>query len=79
MLTLSAGFWNLIGSIGFLLCGAFGYSINSGMKYQSSLSTFWGSWAFLIASTIMMFEVVFREPPETLPPTAQPDSSALPA
>jgi len=56
--------WNLIGSIGFLLCGAFGYSLNHGMDYQSSLSTFWGSWAFLIASSIMLWEVVFREKPE---------------
>lgn len=43
--------WNLVGAVGFLLCGAFGYdSVNSSWEnYQSVLSTFWGSWAFLVS------------------------------
>ncbi|KAF9003329.1 hypothetical protein BDQ17DRAFT_1356011, partial [Cyathus striatus] len=47
------GFWNLIGGIGFTLCGALGYAGDiSKTEYQSSLSTFWGSWAFLIGSVL---------------------------
>jgi len=54
------GFWNFIGGIGFTLCGALGYAanVNSGVQYQSSLSTFWGGWAFLIGSTIQWYESV---------------------
>jgi hypothetical protein len=33
--------WNLIGGIGFCLCGALGFSSSSGAVYQSGLSTFW--------------------------------------
>jgi hypothetical protein len=42
--------WNLIGAIGFTLCGAFGYgSVSSTwLNYESVLSTFWGSWAFMV-------------------------------
>ncbi|KAJ7793407.1 hypothetical protein B0H14DRAFT_148789 [Mycena olivaceomarginata] len=38
------GFWNLVGGVGFTLCGALGYAFNSSSKiaYQSSCSTFWG-------------------------------------
>jgi hypothetical protein len=37
-------FWNLIGGIGFTLCGALGMAYrSSGAEYQASLSTFWGS------------------------------------
>ena len=35
--------WNFIGAMGFTLSGAFGLSNNHGLKYQSALSTFWGS------------------------------------
>ncbi|WVQ82815.1 hypothetical protein IAT38_004947 [Cryptococcus sp. DSM 104549] len=56
------GFWNLIGAIGFTLCGALGYSSASGPVYESALSTFWGSWAFLIGSTVQCWEAVYREP-----------------
>lgn len=59
------GFWNLIGALGFTLCGALGYSSSSGAVYQSALSTFWGSWAFLIGSGIQICESVWREAPET--------------
>ncbi|KAK7046904.1 hypothetical protein R3P38DRAFT_89014 [Favolaschia claudopus] len=54
------GFWNLIGGIGFALCGALGYALNSsnGIAYQSSCSTFWGGWAFLIGSVIQWYEAV---------------------
>ncbi|KAF9566559.1 hypothetical protein CPC08DRAFT_101843 [Agrocybe pediades] len=54
------GFWNGVGAVGFTLCGAFGYAstVNTGMAYQSSLSTFWGGWAFLIASVIQWYECV---------------------
>ncbi|WVR03099.1 hypothetical protein IAU60_000089 [Kwoniella sp. DSM 27419] len=56
------GLWNLIGSVGFALCGALGYSPSSGAVYQSGLSTFWGSWAFLIGSGCQLYEVIWREP-----------------
>ncbi|KDR68383.1 hypothetical protein GALMADRAFT_104940 [Galerina marginata CBS 339.88] len=52
------GAWNFIGAIGFTLCGALGYSTSSGALYQSSLATFWGSWAFLIASVLQWYECV---------------------
>lgn len=43
------GIWNLIGAIGFTLCGALGFaSDNEGAEYASTLSTFIGSWAFLV-------------------------------
>lgn len=52
--------WNLIGGIGFTLCGALGYAAeaSSGAAYQSTLSTFWGGWAFLIGSVIQWYESV---------------------
>ncbi|WRT63184.1 uncharacterized protein IL334_000087 [Kwoniella shivajii] len=59
------GVWNLIGAIGFMLCGALGYSSNSGVVYQSGLSTFWGSWAFLLGSGCQVWEVIWREPTPT--------------
>ncbi|KAF8217712.1 hypothetical protein K438DRAFT_1952590 [Mycena galopus ATCC 62051] len=54
------GFWNMVGGVGFTLCGAFGYALNSstGIAYQSSCSTFWGGWAFLIGSVIQWYEAV---------------------
>jgi len=60
----AAGVWNMIGSWGFLLCGAFGFSRNSGMMYQSALATFWGAWAFLIGSCCQLVEVTFRKAPD---------------
>jgi hypothetical protein len=48
----NVGFWNLVGAIGFTLCGIFGIPsqshANSWTGYQSSCSTLWGSCAFLI-------------------------------
>lgn len=44
------GFWNLVGAFGFTLCGALGYGIDRpGVAYASTLSTFVGSWAFLVS------------------------------
>ncbi|KAH9855482.1 hypothetical protein C2E23DRAFT_724190 [Lenzites betulinus] len=57
------GFWNLIGALGFTLCGALGYAslASTQVNYQSVLSTFWGSWAFLIGSVIQLWETLWRE------------------
>ncbi|TDL19984.1 hypothetical protein BD410DRAFT_726472 [Rickenella mellea] len=58
------GFWNLVGGTGFMLCGALGYSMDTRAVYQSGLSTFWGSWAFLIGSILQTWEAVVQEGPE---------------
>ncbi|KAH9918086.1 uncharacterized protein B0H18DRAFT_823524, partial [Fomitopsis serialis] len=57
------GFWNLVGAVGFTLCGALGYAALASSKanYQSVLATFWGSWGFLIGSTIQLYETLWRE------------------
>jgi len=59
------GFWNLVGAVGFTLSGALGYSSSSGAVYESSLATFWGSWAFLIGSVIQWYESLDKHPVET--------------
>lgn len=47
------------------LCGALGPAFgNSGAKYESSLATFWGSWAFLIGSAIQWYESLDKHPVE---------------
>src|SRR5688500_4104186 len=44
------GFWNLVGGIGFTLCGALGFGASRpGVEYALTLSTFVGSWAFLVS------------------------------
>ncbi|RPA78716.1 integral membrane protein [Ascobolus immersus RN42] len=58
------GFWNAIGAWGFLLCGAFGFWDSSAGEYQASLSTWWGSWAFLFGSLIQWYESVQKFPVE---------------
>ncbi|TAQ84994.1 hypothetical protein B7494_g6681 [Chlorociboria aeruginascens] len=59
------GAWNLVGGIGFTLCGALGFaSANSGAVYEGSLATFWGSWCFLIGSAIQWFESLDKHPVE---------------
>lgn len=59
------GFWNFIGGIGFTLCGALGpASTNSGVEYETTLATFWGSWAFMIGSTIQWYESLQKHPVE---------------
>jgi hypothetical protein len=61
------GFWNLIGAIGFTLCGALGPAYgNSGAEYEASLATFWGSWAFLIGSLIQWYESLDKYPVEVM-------------
>ncbi|CAK7216071.1 hypothetical protein SCUCBS95973_002680 [Sporothrix curviconia] len=58
------GLWNLIGAIGFTLCGAlgFGAATNSAVSYASCMSTFVGSWAFLIGSIIQWYESLDKHP-----------------
>jgi hypothetical protein len=59
------GFWNLIGSIGFWLSGFFGFWAVPAGKYQlggTVLSTFWGSYAFLIGSYLQLLEAVNKHP-----------------
>ncbi|KAG9245063.1 hypothetical protein BJ878DRAFT_37983 [Calycina marina] len=59
------GMWNLIGGIGFTLCGALGFAAtNSGAVYEGSLATFWGSWCFLIGSVIQWYESLDKHPVE---------------
>ncbi|KAJ5333100.1 hypothetical protein MYU51_005115 [Penicillium brevicompactum] len=59
------GIWNFIGGIGFTLCGSLGpASAHSGVAYQSTLATFWGSWAFMIGSTIQWYESLQKHPVE---------------
>ncbi|OAA68514.1 hypothetical protein SPI_00709 [Niveomyces insectorum RCEF 264] len=64
MLGWHIGFWNLVGGIGFTLCGAFGFAAGSSanMQYASTLSTFIGSWAFLIGSVIQWYESLDKYP-----------------
>ncbi|EUC49274.1 hypothetical protein COCMIDRAFT_85007 [Bipolaris oryzae ATCC 44560] len=62
------GWWigalNLIGGVGFTLCPAFGYDNSSWAQYQACLSTFWGSWAFMIGSTLQWYESLEKFPVE---------------
>ncbi|KAF2398418.1 hypothetical protein EJ06DRAFT_513426 [Trichodelitschia bisporula] len=54
------GVFNMIGGVGFTLCPIFG--LYGWGDYQSTLSTFWGSWAFLIGSTIQLYESLGKTP-----------------
>ncbi|KAL1891307.1 hypothetical protein Sste5346_007767 [Sporothrix stenoceras] len=58
------GLWNMIGAIGFTLCGAlgFGSATSNAVEYASCLSTFIGSWAFLIGSIIQWYESLDKHP-----------------
>lgn len=56
------GLWNLIGGVGFTLSPAFGYDTATWAQYQAALSTFWGSWAFLIGSVIQWYESLDKHP-----------------
>ncbi|KAK3370259.1 hypothetical protein B0H63DRAFT_454452 [Podospora didyma] len=57
------GLWNLVGAIGFTLCGALGFaSEQPGIEYALTLSTFIGSWAFFIGSVIQWFESLDKYP-----------------
>ncbi|KAK1816071.1 hypothetical protein LTR12_009493 [Friedmanniomyces endolithicus] len=48
------GFWSIVGSVGFELGAGFGpaSATSSWCAYQSSLSSLWGSAAYLIASML---------------------------
>jgi hypothetical protein len=50
--------------VGFTLCPAFGYDESSWAQYQPSLSTYWGSWAFLIGSVLQWYESLVKHPIE---------------
>ncbi|KAH8199669.1 hypothetical protein TruAng_006138 [Truncatella angustata] len=57
------GFWNLLGAIGFTLCGALGFaSGNETAAYASTLFTYIGSWAFLLGSVIQWYESLDKFP-----------------
>lgn len=58
------GLWNLIGGIGFTLCPCFGFSTAAWAQQQAAVSTFWGSWAFLIGSLIQWYESLDKYPVE---------------
>ena len=62
------GFWNLVGGIGFTLCPCFGVDTHSWAQYQASLSTFWGSWAFLIGSLFQLYESLQKHPVDVAKP-----------
>ena len=50
MLGWHIAFWNLIGGLGFTICPALGFGSqdSAALEYASGLSTFIGSWAFLV-------------------------------
>ncbi|KAK3325251.1 hypothetical protein B0H66DRAFT_116017 [Apodospora peruviana] len=64
MLGWHIGLWNLVGAIGFTLCGAlgFGSEASEAVEYASILSTHIGSWAFLIGSVIQWYESLDKYP-----------------
>jgi len=60
-------FWNLVGGIGFTLCGALGPAAgNHGAQYQAACATFWGSFAFLIGSLLQLYEALQKNPVEVV-------------
>ncbi|KAK8044300.1 hypothetical protein PG993_004324 [Apiospora rasikravindrae] len=57
------GLWNLVGALGFTVCGALGFaSEGEAVEYASTLATFIGSWAFLIGSVIQWYESLDKYP-----------------
>lgn len=58
------GAWSVVGSVGFELSAAFGpASANStGAAYQSSLSSMWGSAAYLTGSFLQWYEAMDKNP-----------------
>ena len=64
------GLWNLVGGIGFTVCPAFGYDQSSWAQYQACLSTFWGSWAFLVGSVLQWYESLEKFPVEVESPSS---------
>lgn len=50
------GFWNLVGALGFTLCGALGFaSSNTAYEVALTWATFIGSWSFLVRSSWILF------------------------
>ncbi|EGO61309.1 hypothetical protein NEUTE1DRAFT_135264 [Neurospora tetrasperma FGSC 2508] len=70
------GAWCLVGSFGLIVTGALGFVQNAGAqyKYAVGMATFVASWAFLIASVILLFEALNKYPltVSTAPPSRQP-------
>ena len=59
------GLYNLVGAVGFTLCGVFGlYDDDPYWADQASLATFWGSWAFLLGSVLQWYESLDTHPVE---------------
>ncbi|KAJ0120060.1 hypothetical protein J7T55_000913 [Diaporthe amygdali] len=58
------GFWNLVGALGFTLCGALGFASGSSPACETASlwSTFIGSWAFLVGSIIQWYESLDKYP-----------------
>ena len=63
--------WNTLGGIGFLLSAVFGYLANFHGNgevccqfWGTGFNTYYGSWAFLISSVIMLIEVQNKQPTE---------------
>jgi hypothetical protein len=59
-----AGHVNALPQIILKLSGIFLFPRSSGMRFQASLATFWGSWAFLISSVIQWYESLDKYPVE---------------
>jgi len=70
------GFWNLVGGIGFTLCPCFGIDTHGWAQYEASLSTFWGSWAFLIGSLFQLYESLQKYPVDVTKPDGKKGSAA---
>ncbi|CCC09066.1 hypothetical protein SMACR_03105 [Sordaria macrospora] len=70
------GLWSLVGSIGLTVTGALGFAENAGPQYEYAIgmATFVSSWAFLIASVILLFEALNKYPltVSTAPPGREP-------
>ncbi|KAL2062294.1 hypothetical protein VTL71DRAFT_6560 [Oculimacula yallundae] len=49
------GFWNVIGSIGFMLAGALFYPGTTEWGLQGSLASLWGSFAFMIGGMLQWY------------------------
>jgi hypothetical protein len=56
------GLWNLVGGWGFTLCPVFGLLTAEWGVYEEGLATFWGSWAFLLASVLQLYESLQKNP-----------------
>lgn len=59
------GFWKLVGCIGFLISAVFGPLGQHGMLFaenQSTIASFWGSWAILLGSLVQWYESLDKYP-----------------